>query len=420
MSQYVRKTQDLFISDKLRELLTIFHSESEVARRLLLKRVLCDDIIEDHVNFISISDSDPTKISYLTKDRSTKISESSDDNYWTTSKRFHCKPGALVQKLFKGISSKEVEKFSNLYKSFVMKKDLVFKIVSGNDIKQFYHQDSYQCESGSLGSSCMKYSKCQNFLELYTACDKVKLLILSKKDSKLIIGRALIWNFTQDSQDYKIMDRIYTIRDEDYSHFFKIWARDNNYLPKTNQNWGDTSHFDSQTTGSVEIKLSIKIDLFNLSKYPYLDTFKWLDAQSGFLFNYKPKYFTNNTNDYMLLSSADGQYNDCDSIKFDYIDRVWRNPSDLECYEYGKLTSQKNLNWSNIYETWILKNESIYESSIDDFIFVDESKNDQEMIVDRKNKLQDDLKKYSDLIFNSRNFSTPGGLIHSNYILSSI
>ena len=112
MPTYVRKTIDFFISDKLRELLTLFSSESEVARRLLHRRISSDEIIEDHVNFVSISDSDPSKISYLTKDRISKIGDSPDFDYWTTSKRFHCKPGALVTKMFKDVSSKEVEKFS--------------------------------------------------------------------------------------------------------------------------------------------------------------------------------------------------------------------------------------------------------------------------------------------------------------------
>ena len=415
MPTYVRKTIDFFISDKLRELLTLFSSESEVARKLLHRRISSDEIIEDHVNFVSISDSDPSKISYLTKDRISKIGDSPDFDYWTTSKRFHCKPGALVTKIFKDVSSKEVEKFSNLYKSFVLKNDLVFKIVSGDDIKKYYHQDSYQSESGSLGSSCMKYSKCQNFLDLYTKSDKVKMVILSKEKSDLIIGRALIWDCSQDSDGYrvssKIMDRIYTIQDEDYTHFFKIWAKENGYWFKTNQNWGDAGHFDSKTEESVELKLSLKIDTSDLFKYPYLDTFKWLDIKSGDIFNYKPTYFTNDTSRFILLSSADGQYNDCNHIKFDDIDRVWRHPGDMEYYGGGNYTTPRNLNYSNIFETWILRSESVYEESIDDFIYIDVSKNDEKLIEERKIQLIAERKIYTDLISRKRS---------SNYFIEAI
>ena len=206
------------------------------------------------------------------------------------------------------------------------------------------------------------------------------------------------------------MDRIYTIQDEDYSHFFKIWAKENGYWFKTNQNWGDAGHFDSKTEESVELKLSLKIDTSDLFKYPYLDTFKWLDIKTGDIFNYKPTYFTNNTNDYILLSSADGHYNDCNHIKFDDIDRVWRHPGDMEYYGLG-YTSTQNLNYSNIFETWILRKDSIYEESIDDFIYIDASKNDEKLIEERKIQLADERKRYVDLISRKRS---------SNYFIEAI
>jgi hypothetical protein len=228
------------------------------------------------------------------------------------------------------------------------------------------------------------------------------MVILSKEKSDLIIGRALIWDCSQDGNSYKIMDRIYTVQDEDYTHFFKIWAKDNGYWSKTNQNWGDAGHFDSKTEESVELKLSLKIDTSDLFKYPYLDTFKWLDVKTGDIFNYKPTYFTNDTSRFILLSSADGQYNDCNHIKFDDIDRVWRHPGDMEYYGEGNYTSSRNLNYSNIFETWILRSESVYEESIDDFIYIDASKNDEKLIEERKIQLIEERKIYTDLISRKR------------------
>ena len=72
------------------------------------------------------------------------------------------------------------------------------------------------------------------------------------------------------------------------------------------------------------MKIKIRKDIFDLLyilslEYPYLDTFKWLDVKTGDIFNYKPTYFTNDTSRFILLSSADGQYNDCNHIKFDDI-----------------------------------------------------------------------------------------------------
>ena len=137
---YIRKTIDLYISDSLRDLLEQFKDESQVASLILHKRLPKEDVVDNNVNFISISDSDKTKISYLTEDRIEKISQSSTDDYWTTSKRFHCKPGAFVTKLFKCISQKEIEKFSNLYKAFSDKKDFTIEIISGQEIAKYYYQ----------------------------------------------------------------------------------------------------------------------------------------------------------------------------------------------------------------------------------------------------------------------------------------
>ena len=36
---------------------------------------------------------------------------------------------------------------------------------------------------------------------------------------------------------FKLMDRIYTICDEEYSSYFKKWASKNDYLHKKEQNW---------------------------------------------------------------------------------------------------------------------------------------------------------------------------------------
>ena len=220
MSQtYERKTFDLFISDKLRKLLEPFKNESQVANLLLHRRCNKDLFVDNPINFISISDSDRTKISYLSFDR---IKKSIDDgaDCWTTSSRYHCKPGAFIGKLFKDISSKEVEKFANLYKTIVNKKDFTFDVVKGDDIRKYYHYDFHESNSGSLGNSCMRYDRCQKFFELYSDNDVVSMLIMKNSDGKLI-GRALLWDFDGN----KVMDRIYTVQDDEYQHFLKKWAK---------------------------------------------------------------------------------------------------------------------------------------------------------------------------------------------------
>jgi hypothetical protein len=111
---YIRKTYDLFISDELRTILDQIKSESVVADLLCKGRQSKDDLVEDPVNFISISSQDPSRISYLTTERIGIIHES---EYWTSSRRFHMKPGGFISKVFKDISARYVEIFSNLYRA---------------------------------------------------------------------------------------------------------------------------------------------------------------------------------------------------------------------------------------------------------------------------------------------------------------
>ena len=112
MPTYERKTIDVLISDDLRNILREIESDSIVASLLLRKRHAKEDLVDSPVNYISISSQDKSKISYLTTDRMEKLDT---DTYWTSSRRYHVKPGSFIGKLFNDIPAKEVEKFSNLF-----------------------------------------------------------------------------------------------------------------------------------------------------------------------------------------------------------------------------------------------------------------------------------------------------------------
>jgi hypothetical protein len=199
---YERKTIDIFVSEELRQVLTQIEHDSTVAQLLLKKRHLKDDLVDDPVNYISTSETDSSKISYLTGDR---IERMNPDEYWTSSRRFIAKPGAFVTKIFKDISSKEVEKFSNLYKSFNKKTAFKLSVVSGKDIKRFYYYESYQSDRGTLGASCMKHESSQRLLNIYSDNpEQIKMLVMTNSDG-LLMGRALLWTVGS----YKLMDRIF-------------------------------------------------------------------------------------------------------------------------------------------------------------------------------------------------------------------
>lgn len=377
---YERKTYDVLISDDLKEILQNIESESIVASLLLKKRHDKDDLVDNPINFISISRDDRTKISYMTQERMAQIDIS---EYWTSSRRFQVKPGAFISKVFKNIPSKEVEKFSNLFRSQSSKVKFTFKIVTGERIRDLYHFESYASDRGTLGVSCMKHEGCQKYLDIYTE-NKDQLQMLAMFDDRNgLMGRALLWNF----DSYKIMDRIYTICDEDLSFYFKQWATQNGYLYKSEQNWYNTQQFEQVGQKKQTIKLELKLKNSSFRYYPYMDTFKFQDSETGYLYNYLIDHPRMRT-----LCSSEGNRYEYNYLRSDGVDNVLRHQGDCNWVEYmGFYTHCNNVQWSDINDQYILCNHAKHDNIINDYIFNEEFDrfNNKERIDFRKKEIEE-------------------------------
>lgn len=376
---YIRKTSDIFISEELKKVLQVIESQSLVAHLLLKKRHMKDDLVDDHVNFISVSSNDKNKISYLNQDRINVLEEEGIDydDFWHTSKRFHVKPGGFVGKVFKNIPAKEVEIFSNLFRAESNKQEFKLQVVKGDYIKNYYHWESYASDRGTLGVSCMKHDNCQRYLNVYSDnTDNVSMVIMLD-DNNQLMGRAILWDF----DTYKLMDRIYTINDEKLQLHFKKWATDNGYLYKSEQNWFNTLFFENMNTPKKELYLKLDLPSKNFRYYPYVDTFKFLD-NDGVLYNYIPDEVSIKT-----LCATDGSKYDSDYLRFDKIDKVFRYRGECVYLNYiDTYTTERNTVWSEVNDQYILRSDSFYDEEINDHIFKPEmdDKNNQEKIKSRK------------------------------------
>jgi hypothetical protein len=362
-----------------------------VAKLLLKKRHDKEDLVEDPINFISVAH-DKTKISYLTTDRIAKIEDSRTSLfsetfspaslYWSSSRRFAVKPGGFISKLFKNIPAKEVEKFSNLYRAQSNKAVFTLSVVDGLKMLTYYHVNSYAQERGTLGASCMKYDNCQDYLGIYTNnTNKVKMLVMLNSEGGLM-GRALLWDF----DTHKIMDRIYTIADEEFAFQFKKWATDNGYLYKSEQNWYNTLNFENLSTPKQELKLSVKLDNFQFRRYPYVDTFKFFDEEKGLLLNYMEG------NEFRTLCASDGGKYGSDYLAFDDIDRVLRHRGDSVYVRYLDIrTSHSNVQYSEIHDQYILCKDARYDEEIGEYIYNEE--NDRFNSTERINERREYLRK---------------------------
>jgi hypothetical protein len=186
------------------------------------------------------------------------------------------------------------------------------------------------------------------------------------------------------------MDRIYTVQDDEYQHFLKKWAKDNGYLFKTKQNWNNTFKFDSKTSENLDYEFGIQLKNWKYNYYPYLDTFKWIDMKTGVLTNYKPVDCSN----VYIISNSDGRTDSNNYLEFDSIGRDWHYAGSLVNVEYlGIMTVSDNLRHSETLNKWILRTEAVYDDSLRDFIHVDDSLNDQELINVRRERINR-TKKY--------------------------
>lgn len=377
---YERKTYDLFISDPLRDILEQIKGESVVADLLLKRRHSKEDLVDDPVNFISVSTQDVSRISYLTSERMGLVDQS---EYWTSPRRFHMKPGGFISKLFKNVSPRDVEIFSNLFRAEANKPKFMFHILKGENIKEYYHCDKHASGSGSLGVSCMRYDECQKMFELYVQNpDKISMLAMLNEHGN-IMGRALLWDFDGN----KIMDRIYTINDEQLPFYFKKWATDNGYFFRKQQNWYNSVQFEKIGGEKKILNLQLKLTNHEFRYYPYMDTFRFYSPETGTLSNFKPE-----GKGYYTLCSSDGGKYEWNYLIFDDMDKYFRHRGEAIRVEYLNInTHPDRCNYSEINDGYILCEHSEWREDIRDYIFTGEYShlNNNDRIEKRINDLKE-------------------------------
>jgi hypothetical protein len=307
-----------------------------------------------------------------------------DGDLWHSPKRFNIKPGAFVKKVLSNIPEKEIEKFATLFKNIQSAPDFTFKVVDGEDILKYYLYNSYVEQSSSLGASCMKHRACQDFLGIYVDNpDMVKMLVMLDRNEKLI-GRSLLWN-----TDTKIMDRIYTIGDDDFTNHFKKWADDNGYMYKREQRWNNTLLFQSKDEVS-KLELSLTLKNKDYRRYPYLDTFKFFNQETGTFYNYIPEGIG-----VVTLSSTDGWEQPSDLLALDGKTSLFNHWNDTVWIDYkGYRTHLDNTKFSSVNAMHIMKEDVTYHSELRDYIFIDDSKNKKEAISARLESIRKESESF--------------------------
>ena len=219
----------LFASQRFIEVLN--KMEHQISRRLLHDIKYNNEYTISYLDFGNTNDT----VSYILGNKFQELIESSYDDWkervWSE-KRTNLKIGKLIKMMYgdeypinhpKNADTlsvpNDIESFVNIYKSENDKQstDILFELVNGNDIKYWYNADNYSRysnEDTTLGRSCMRHSKCRNFLTMYSKNKSIfNLLILKDIDGKLR-GRALVWNL-KTPENRVFMDRVYGVNDSD-------------------------------------------------------------------------------------------------------------------------------------------------------------------------------------------------------------
>lgn len=245
-------------------------------------------------NYFDIAKSDSLKISYLNNNR--KVD---DDNKWNPEKRVMFKASKFFKTLFPSEPDLAISKMNDAFINLrMLDSDCYecnndFKYVYGNEIKHYYLEKNYyskdaqQSTQSSLWDSCMRYSECQDYLDIYSKNPEVVKLGILTIDNK-VIARALVW-------EDKYYDRIYALNNTINRQLESIFINsDLTNVSSKNLSGNDTTR-----------EIVIKLKNNNFDKYPYMDTFAYYSPEYNQLSNYEYTF-----SDYHTLNGTDGEYSD--------------------------------------------------------------------------------------------------------------
>jgi len=308
------------------------------------------------------------KLTYLARKKLTIITR---NDKWAAKSRTQIKFAKGLRKIVgynsQYISDQIFETFHNyIYSKFHFND--TFEILTGLDIADGYHGGNYAQGSGSLNGSCMRYSECQSYLDIYTDNPQISLLV-SKNTGDKITGRALLMQTTMNDKPVTIMDRIYG--QDKTIQAFKDYATKHNMLYKQEQNYHN--HVLVAPNGSlVRDVIRIKLDKAKFSQYPYMDTFKFVDFDNKVLSNLAIE--TSNIKCESTQGSwqtIDEYYDDDDYVTLGNGDRIPEDQAGY-CNHLDEWHHIDDCHWSDEHQTYIHCEHGVYIESVDDYYHEDD------------------------------------------------
>lgn len=325
--------------------------------------------------------------------------------YWATN-QVHVRIGSFIGKVFSkefkqgGDPGQDVESFvqSVVAMRIANKEGLEkrFKLVEGQDIIKYYNYKMYDVKdtnnydiSCPLAGSCMKHDNCGSYIDFYAKNDIKMLILFSDVEGRedKIAGRAIVWELEEPS-GRTFMDRIYYRYETDMA-LFKQYAEKQGWLYKINQNMDASCRIVDPVNNTKNYETLETKRMKSASYYPYMDTMKFFDTDTGILTNNEDIRYNYNV---YTLEDTNGGYQEGDDhdgeIYLDYIEE-YVNEDDVVYCEYGdeyRLAEDAvwlehyeiyateeyrddNLEYSDYEEDWFEPNDLEYSEYHEDKVF---------------------------------------------------
>jgi hypothetical protein len=385
-------------STSLHQLLMSLRGSGNAVATLLLDQT---STTNEFGNYITTRGS---MFSYLPNGREHKVNE--ETGRWLRDGRQEMRPAKLARKLIteKAISSyltdADFEKFANQVKAYLSivgdedgeGKSLTFKIVSGEEIRDKYHERNYSDVMGkgsNLWGSCMRYDGCKDYFNIYVQNpNKISLLVAEDTEGK-VLGRALLWNFDDGT---KGMDTIYA--SDSVIEAMKDWAMDHDYIFKASQSCHHES-FDRNADGyNDNMYKTTTLDKYEFDYYPYMDTMRFLSS-NGKITNEWCRHtvdktlrstggrweeYENDEDDDDRVELENGDFCDQDdAIHLDYV--AYDGTRRRGYYHYEECVTTARDDWyheddaTQIGGRWYAKDDSdlVWVEEIDDYALMDDT-----------------------------------------------
>ncbi len=351
----------LLVDDNFYNIINILSKGGDKVSKSLI--MLFDEDVKTNINYLKTSDKND-EIKFINDAQVKRIVDGGENPFNKTVNVI--KVGRAIRQLFSAnnlrIGDQDIENFVNLYKNAWDKKFTKmdgFRLVSGEDIRYWYLEDNYVNGGGQLNSSCMRYERCQPYLDIYVKNPDVCQLLIYVDKSNRLLGRALVWKLTDKPKncDY-FLDRIYTRFDND-SDKISEWF-ENHF----NVKGGDYNSFPNSIRGC-----SVTIKNKDFNNYPYADTFWVLDWDDNKLLTFEARKYDRLQ---LQLQQTEG-YANAPGYKRSKRMSKWIKSDDAIFCKYISdyvLISDcvKDRNGTNI-----LKEDAVYSDYYDDYILKEDS-----------------------------------------------